>query len=543
MLYCYGCKKTYSVKLPKAPHSWKLKSSVSPTCTMAGSKSYVCKKNKKHTKTVAVKALGHEWDDGLTLRTATYVDTGLVRYTCLRCGTSKDRTISTKGAPLSAKYKLNNAGTGLAAGTVTVTFPDEAVSTANAVVMFWANSNGDLAEYTPVVKKRITAKKMKIKIPDSTIIPSKATQLRVYTYWGLKLDGDGQWQGTRSESFQACKLSSGDAYKPGGSYIQFQVLSDIHINQNGDTDGWNTGGLLYFPQALADIASINPNSTTVIVGDMADTGKESEYQKMDELIGAQEGVDRSCVYLTIGNHDYYSGTSGNPTQMDFSDSAQEERRSVFKKYAAKAAGVSFTSDASTSLYYSKKIDGYYHIMLGSEKQINTVDAYLSDAQLEWFEKQLKKAKAESATKPVFVYLHQSIYETIAGSFAGQNWDGIVNAHTSADDDSPRAKLTAILKKYPQVVMFDGHSHWDLDSMGNIHQRNKNSDGLPTILNTASVGYLWSTFNDLNDIKGTFEEGSQGYYVRVYDDKVVVMGRDFKSGKYVASAMYEIKNMK
>lgn len=33
------------------------------------------------------------------------------------------------------------------------------------------------------------------------------------------------------------------------------------------------------------------------------------------------------------------------------------------------------------------------------------------------------------------------------------------------------------------------------------------------------------------------EGSQGYYVRVYDGKVLVLGRDFVNAKWIPSACF------
>ena len=36
------------------------------------------------------------------------------------------------------------------------------------------------------------------------------------------------------------------------------------------------------------------------------------------------------------------------------------------------------------------------------------------------------------------------------------------------------------------------------------------------------------------------EGSHGYFVRIYDDKVVFMGRDFVNGKFMPSAMFVVK---
>lgn len=89
----------------------------------------------------------------------------------------------------------------------------------------------------------------------------------------------------------------------------------------------------------------------------------------------------------------------------------------------------------------------------------------------------------------------------------------------------------MLSRYKQVVLFNGHSHWAMESGENLHEA---TETLPLILNTASVSYLWS---DVGDASGYEVEGSQGYYVRIYSDKIVILGRNFVSGTYVANACY------
>ena len=70
----------------------------------------------------------------------------------------------------------------------------------------------------------------------------------------------------------------------------------------------------------------------------------------------------------------------------------------------------------------------------------------------------------------------------------------------------------------------------MNSASNMKERDEN---LPTIFNTASVAYLWS------DAQATIE-GAQGYFVKVYKDKVLVLGRDFDNEQWLASAQYLVQ---
>ena len=57
---------------------------------------------------------------------------------------------------------------------------------------------------------------------------------------------------------------------------------------------------------------------------------------------------------------------------------------------------------------------------------------------------------------------------------------------------------------------------------------------PYIFNTASTAYLWTSYNI---VTGENLDGSQGYYIYLYEDMVVVRGRDFASGKWIPAAQY------
>ena len=109
-------------------------------------------------------------------------------------------------------------------------------------------------------------------------------------------------------------------------------------------------------------------------------------------------------------------------------------------------------------------------------------------------------------------MHQSIDNTVAGSFAGQNWSGI------NDDD----KMQAILESYPNTVLFTGHSHWNLHSKAPFI--NGGTSGA-SYVNTASCGYLWSDANKA-------VPGSEGLTVEVYENDIVIRGRDFTNQKWV-----------
>lgn len=402
-------------------------------------------------------------------------------------------------APVKAEYNIKTPTSGLADGKVTVTLSDKD-KTSTDVIMYWADDNGPLSQYTSLAKFKVTGKTTEFNMYENTIIPEGATRLLVYTsnVFGV------------SEQYAEIKLPEGcnfkfDSEKP---VTEFEMVSDIHITDRamGESD-INYKNNQHFRQMLEDVKTNSPDSKAIIInGDIADTGKESEYKNMQSIYSQVTGIPN--IYMAVGNHDL--SANDYKTQAD-----------LFIKYANTGTG---------KVYYDRTINGYHYIFLGSEKQGLRAD--LSEAQLKWFDELLAKDTAANPEKPVFVMLHQSLYNTVAGSLPGQNWDGAGSEGTKQAEE-----LRAILKKYPQVLMFNGHSHWELNSEKCMYARDKE---LPNIFNTASVGYLWSSYDT---ITGEYTEGSHGYVIKVYKDKVMVLGRDFENGKYVSSAMFVAENYK
>lgn len=209
------------------------------------------------------------------------------------------------------------------------------------------------------------------------------------------------------------------------------------------------------------------------------------------------------MHCSIGNHDWLANQPDN-----------------FRTFVGNAND---SINTPSKIYYDEWVNGYHYIYLGGERE--GLHAWLSDDQLRWFDNLMKKDQKEHPNQPVFVFLHQSMYNTVAGSLPGQNWNGV-------DDE---AAFKKILKKYSNFLLFNGHSHWVLNSESNMYGGSAN---IPAAFNTASVGYLWTSYGTV--ASGQFAEGSNGYYVDVYKDKVVLKGRDFLEGKWLPSALYVIQ---
>lgn len=278
--------------------------------------------------------------------------------------------------------------------------------------------------------------------------------------------------------------------------VSFWVVSDIHLRES-EHELFNQN----FKAMLSDIVASDKKAMGIFaVGDITDGGKAEQYEQLHRLY--LSFVDLPPFYAAIGNHDLYNGS-------------YEEKRDLF------LANVTLPSGKHpTSLHYDFWSEGYHFVFLGSDTSpIDGVKTYLSDKTLLWLDETL--AEKRSLTRPSFLLLHQSLYDTVAGSLCGQGWNGV------AEEEG----LRRVLAKYPEVIFFNGHSHWTMESERNFYLP---SESLPAIFNTASVAYLWTSERVR---EGEELGGSQGYFVEVYADCVSICGRDFAKGEWIASADY------
>lgn len=380
-------------------------------------------------------------------------------------------------APQEVAYERTAEKVGLADGTLKITAADGTLP--KSYVAYWADENGPLEDYTAFAPINCDGKTTEYTMVKNTLIPAEADRIIVYSDNGR----------TVSEDYATAMLPSGcNDYEFTDELYELWVMSDIHINRE-NSHIHNQ----HFAQALGQIMAISPDSIGIFInGDIADHGTREEYAAFNDLIEAA-GEELPEVFCAIGNHDLAQGPY--VRQLDWFLRGTNSDEDLDKPY------------------FDRWINGVHFIFLGSEKE--GLNAELSEEQLSWFEETL--AEDRDKDRPIYVFLHQGIINTVAGTKDYQKWHGV----------NQTAQFKAILKDYPEVILFTGHSHWEMDSVDSMKERD---DSLPTIFNTASVAYLW------NDDSVSIE-GAQGYFITAYEDMIIVRGRDFANGKWISSAQF------
>lgn len=208
--------------------------------------------------------------------------------------------------------------------------------------------------------------------------------------------------------------------------VRFVVASDVHV---ADLDSQQEEQRLAQLFTVAyDYAAGHKTYTGLdgvfFVGDVSDRGTPFSLQKFFRIV--EENVrEGTVVRSSMGNHEYY-------------DNAE------LAEYRFLTAGGYDSPDAHLEL------GGYHFILLspdeGGKGYSAEKQAFLAEA--------LEEAAQDDPTgrKPIFVFQHHHVRNTVLGS---GRWgvDG----------------LKDILKRYPQVIDFSGHSHFPISDPRSVWQ--------------------------------------------------------------------------
>lgn len=390
--------------------------------------------------------------------------------------------------PTSASFMMSNPSKGSAAGTLTVALPQN--HNVTSISVFWGDATGKpLPDFAPILTQTVMGSAFSCTLGDGNTVPAQAKTLLVYTKstrFGLSL------------SPFVINLPSVTLPKTGKELAHFQVISDMHLGVNQTASD-------RFLAALADIKTASPGSAGIVaVGDLVDAADDEYYALLNSLYTSVPGAP--VLYRAPGHHEYLSRGS---YQYD-----QAAHAANMQKFLA---GIRLPDGRTpTTQYYSFFLGGYTGIVIGADSYVNG-NAVYSDTQLTWLESTLTSVGRE---RPVFVFMHEPIPHTVSGSSYEQGYGNVYNY----------VQVKNLFDKYENVFVFSGHTHWTMAAPRTYYH-----DNASHYFNTAAVSSLW------NDAGGNgFEvDGSQGYYVTVYEHAVLVRGRDFSTGEWLPDAYFLI----
>ena len=250
--------------------------------------------------------------------------------------------------------------------------------------------------------------------------------------------------------FSTLALATGDSDEVYQD-MKIGVMSDLHFQVAQGTAEASVPTML--EQFKADNVDI-----VMITGDIGYACEDVEYEKFWTAWNSVFPDEETAPKLLVvsGNHEFDRVVFGKETL----EVAQERFMTVF---------------GLEEMNQHMVVNGYHFIGLNSED--GSTHGLYTEVTTDWLKAQLDIAVADNPNLPIFVTAHQTLPNTTFGSEWGS---------------SKTAALYEVLKDYPQVVYFAGHSHYASESERSIHQEHF------TCVDLTSMNYL------------SLEDGNYGY---------------------------------
>ena len=228
--------------------------------------------------------------------------------------------------------------------------------------------------------------------------------------------------------------------------LRFVVCSDVHLSneEGGLKNAARLRKLFSTAYEISKKSDYKKLDAVLVVGDMTDGGREQEYELYRDI--TKECVKDGTELLTVmGNHEHIA----------YRDTDEPQKAvEVFREYVAEEED------------FHKVIGGYHFI--GVSYDDSGKEEFKT--KLDWLRAELDKAVADTGDKPVFVIQHPHPALTVYGSVNWANMD-----------------IRLVLKDYPQVVDFSGHSHYAANDPRSIHQSTFTAVGCGAV--TGAMGNL------------------------------------------------------
>lgn len=273
--------------------------------------------------------------------------------------------------------------------------------------------------------------------------------------------------------------------------LVFSVLSDVHMEGN------NSERFNLFGEGIRDVNAATRNDALIFLGDNTMNGQAIENLMFYGLLDRFNSIDN--VLMVSGNHDLCPNeNNGEDAGVDYT--ALASRFMSFNNM--------FLDNQIDNVYYSREINGYKFIVLGSEADAGVME-YLSIEQLNWLKAELESA--EESGKPVFIFNHYPLSHT---------WPLVwPEGHVGLESE-----LLHILMRSSknQIVYFSGHLHMGLydNEVSSIKEGNVTYISVPAFGADNNVGDA-----DIQD-KG------MGLYVEVYGDEILVRMRNYADHEWM-----------
>ena len=265
--------------------------------------------------------------------------------------------------------------------------------------------------------------------------------------------------------------------------MRFVATSDTHIETLGDTGCQRASAMLKTAYAISDAdEDYKKLDAVVFSGDITDNGHKSSFYAFTAVTNSEMRAGTERLAVVAKAHDSYT-------------------------YSKNALNI-YTELTGQETDFHRVIGGFHFIGISRSATLK----HYTKQQVEWLDENIAAAVAADPEKPVFVFQHEHVRDTVYGSSKSDGW-GLDT-------------FTEVLEKYPQVVHISGHSHFPANDPRAVWQ------GSFTAINDGGLAYYELAVDGRN---GQFpdekERMSQALIIEVdADNRVLVRVLDVDAGK-------------
>lgn len=276
----------------------------------------------------------------------------------------------------------------------------------------------------------------------------------------------------------------------GAKQYSFGAISDVHLQRTTAKDD--------FQRALTYFNNDSDISFVCVCGDLTENGYAEQLAEYKTYV---DTYATKPIYAISGNHDNYGSLN---------------IASVIETYTEQP------------LYYSFEQGNDVFIMLGI---VGEWDLFTT-SELQWLYETLEANR----NKRCFVFQHvfngkekEAVCGNAYGLYHNYCWSNTTQTTI----------FESLMEHYKNVIWFHGHSHFrfNLQSKECVYANIDKSDGYWSV----HIPSISVPREDANG-DGTTEyytDGSEGYIVDVYENNIVLRGRDFVKGEFLPIAIYKL----
>lgn len=294
----------------------------------------------------------------------------------------------------------------------------------------------------------------------------------------------------------------------GTKLYSFGLLSDIHLR--GDYDDYPMGDILdnamtFFENQGCSFCC-NAGDLTMY-GYFTNVTIEEDLSQMAEYRTICAKHPNLPMYGICGNHE------------SFNKSLYDETNPKYEQMKI---------DTGHDLYYTIAQGNDLFVMIGqpSTSYYGQGKSEIWDEELEWLDATL----AANTNKRCFVFIHSCLTDD-SGNPKGIH-DETIGAQETA--------FVSVMKKYPNAILFHGHSHLDFCEQFKYSYLNYSTKKGIKSIHIPSIYASRLVKEDESGFEASDRSRKYGYIAEAYENHLVLRGYDFLANEFVPIAQYCIE---